>query len=37
VLEPRGRVEFKDQQDYEVECILEHETDDDGILHYKVK
>ena len=30
-------VEFETDQEYEVECILEHEEDQDGVLHYKVK
>ena len=30
-------VEFETQQEYEVECILEHAEYQDGVLHYKVK
>jgi transposase InsO family protein len=30
-------VEFETEQEYEVECILEHEEDQDGVLHYRVK
>ena len=30
-------VEFETEQEYEVECILEHNKDQDGVLHYKVK
>ena len=30
-------VEFDMEQDYEVECILDHEEDQDSVLHYKVK
>jgi hypothetical protein len=30
-------VEFEQDQEYEVECILEHEEDPNGLLHYKVK
>ena len=25
------------EQDYKVECILDHEEDQDSVLHYKVK
>ena len=30
-------IEFETEQEYEVECILEHNEDQDGVLHYKVK
>lgn len=30
-------VEFESEQEYEVECILDHAVDDDEVLHFRVK
>ena len=30
-------VEFENRQEYEVECILDHKKDTEGVLHYRVK
>ena len=30
-------VEFENRQEYEVECVLDHEKDTEGVLHYRVK
>ena len=30
-------VEFENRQEYEVKCVLDHEKDAEGVLHYRVK
>jgi hypothetical protein len=30
-------VEFENRQEYEVGCVLDHEQDAEGVLHYRVK
>ena len=30
-------VEFENRQEYEVECVLDHEKDTEVVLHYRVK
>ena len=32
-----NKVEFDIEQEYKVECILEHKEDQDSVLHYRVK
>ena len=32
-----NEVEFENRQEYEVECVLDHEKDAEGVLHYWVK
>jgi hypothetical protein len=30
-------VKFENRQEYEVKCVLDHEKDAEGVLHYRVK